>query len=187
MKVNMGNTAYLLKSLMDNLSDHIYFKDLDSKFILMNEAASRWQRNCPPSEMIGKSDFDVFSHEHAEQAFADEQRIIQTGEPICGKEEKETWPDGSATWVSTTKMPLKNEAFNLSESRLRALFKETAGISLGSHIQNYRLNRAMALLRTTKLPISEIAEEAGFGSPQAFSRIFRKELGHTPQAYRQQR
>ena len=63
-----GNTAYLLKSLMDNLSDHIYFKDLDSKFILMNEAASRWQRNCPPSEMVGKPDFDVFSHEHAELA-----------------------------------------------------------------------------------------------------------------------
>jgi len=79
------------------------------------------------------------------------------------------------------------EAFNLSESRLRALFKETAGIPLGSYIQNYRLNRAMALLGTTKLPIAEIAEEAGFGSPQAFSRIFKKEIGHTPRAYRQQR
>ncbi len=78
------------------------------------------------------------------------------------------------------------EKFNLSESRLRTLFKQTAGIPLGSYIQNYRLNRAMALLRTTKLPISEIAEEAGFGSPQAFSRIFKKELSHTPRAYRQQ-
>ena len=109
MTINMDNTAYLLKSLMDNLSDHVYFKDLDSKFIMMNEAASRWQGNCPPSEMIGKSDFDVFSHEHAEQAFSDEQRIIQTGESIYGLEEKETWPGGSETWVSTTKMPLKNE------------------------------------------------------------------------------
>ncbi len=78
------------------------------------------------------------------------------------------------------------EEFKLSESRLRVLFKQTAGIPLGSYIQNYRLNRAMALLRTTKLPIAEIAEEAGFGSPQAFSRIFKKELGHTPRAYRQQ-
>ena len=79
------------------------------------------------------------------------------------------------------------QRLNLSESRLRALFKQTAGIPLGSYIQNYRLNRAMALLRTTELPIAEIAEEAGFGSPQAFSRIFKKELGRTPRAYRQQR
>ncbi len=78
------------------------------------------------------------------------------------------------------------EKFNLSESRLRVLFKQTAGIPLGRYLQNYRLNRAMALLRTTKVPISEISDEAGFGSPQAFSRIFKKELGHTPRAYRQQ-
>lgn len=73
---------------------------------------------------------------------------------------------------------------NLSESRLRTLFKEAAGIPLGAYIQNYRLNRAMALLRTTALPIAEIAEEAGFGSPQAFSRIFKKETGKTPRDYR---
>ena len=74
-----------------------------------------------------------------------------------------------------------------SESYLRAQFKKIAGIPLGSYIQNYRLNRAMALLRTTDLPITTVAEEAGFGSPQAFSRLFKKELGDTPRAYRNQR
>jgi AraC-like DNA-binding protein len=72
----------------------------------------------------------------------------------------------------------------ISESRLRVLFKEAAGIPLGSYIQNYRLNRAMALLHTSDLPIADVAEEAGFGSPQAFSRIFRKETGQTPRDYR---
>ena len=72
-----------------------------------------------------------------------------------------------------------------SESRLRVIFKQTAGIPLGAYIKNYRLNRAMALLRTSALPIATIAEEAGFGSPQAFSRIFKKETGRTPRSYRQ--
>ncbi len=72
-----------------------------------------------------------------------------------------------------------------STSRLRVLFKEAAGIPLGSYIQNYRLNYAMSLLRTTKMPIAEIAEEAGFGSPQAFSRVFKKETGKSPRLYRQ--
>ena len=52
------------------------------------------------------------------------------------------------------------------------------------YIQNYRINRAMALLRTSTLTIADVAEEAGFGSPQAFSRIFKKETSYTPRAYR---
>jgi AraC-like DNA-binding protein len=77
------------------------------------------------------------------------------------------------------------DGLGMSVSRLRALFKETAGVSIGRYMRNYRLNRAMALLRTTDLPIAEIAEEAGFGSPQAFSRIFKQKLGRTPRSYRQ--
>jgi AraC-like DNA-binding protein len=76
------------------------------------------------------------------------------------------------------------QAIAYSESRLRVLFKEAAGIPLGSYIQNYRLNYAMELLRTTKIPIAAIAEEAGFGSPQAFSRVFKKETGKPPRVYR---
>ena len=76
------------------------------------------------------------------------------------------------------------ERLDLSESRLRALFKEAAGIPLGHYIKNYRINRAMGLLRTTRLPIAEIAEEAGFGSPQSFSRVIKKATGQTPRAYR---
>lgn len=72
-----------------------------------------------------------------------------------------------------------------SVSRLRVLFKESAGIPLGSYVQNYRLNYAMELLRTTDMPITVIAEEAGFGSPQAFSRTFKKEVGVSPRLYRQ--
>ncbi|MEN7972873.1 MAG: helix-turn-helix transcriptional regulator [Verrucomicrobiota bacterium] len=79
------------------------------------------------------------------------------------------------------------EALGFSESRLHVLFKEAAGIPLGGYIQNYRISRAMALLRTTGYPVSYIAEEAGFGSPQAFSRIFKKSTGQTPRAYRKSR
>lgn len=99
---------FILDNLMEHMSDAIYFKDLQSRFILINRACAEKHRWSSLDVIVGKTDFDVFSREHAEQAFADEQRIIATGEPLCGIEEKETFSDGSMAWVSTTKMPLKD-------------------------------------------------------------------------------
>jgi two-component system sensor histidine kinase/response regulator len=39
----------------------------------------------------------------------DEQQVIRTGEPIVGKVELETYGGRADTWVSTTKMPLRDE------------------------------------------------------------------------------
>src|SRR5262249_61926335 len=61
-----------------------------------------------PAEAVGKTDYDFFTPEHAGQAFRDEQEVVRTGVPLVNQEEKETWPDGSVTWVSTTKMPLRD-------------------------------------------------------------------------------
>ncbi len=98
----------LLTSLMDNLPDAIYFKDRESRFLAVNRSmAARFSHDGPLS-MVGKTDFDFFTPEHAEQALDDERRILTTGEPIIGMEEKETWTDGRVTWASTTKMPLRD-------------------------------------------------------------------------------
>jgi PAS domain S-box-containing protein len=99
---------HLLHTLMDNLPDHIYFKDLQSRFIRINKAMVKWFGLSDPALAVGKTDFDFFSDEHARQAYADEQEVIRTGRPIQAIEEKETWPDGHETWVSTTKMPLRD-------------------------------------------------------------------------------
>ena len=71
-----------------------------------------------------------------------------------------------------------------SDSRLRALFREVAGIPLASYIRNFALNRAMSLLRNTDFAIAEVAVAAGFGSSQSFCRVFKKEVGVTPLSYR---
>ena len=102
----LPDNAFLLTTLMDTLSDAIYFKNLQSQFIAVNKACAKKHGWKSIEEVPGKTDFDIFSEEHAKAAFADEQKIIATGESLYGIEEKETWPDGSVTWVSTTKMPL---------------------------------------------------------------------------------
>jgi len=103
----------LFHILMDNITDNIYFKDSQSRFIRINRAMARYIGLDSPDDAMGKTDFDIFSEEHAGQAFRDEQKMIKSGKPIIGKEEKETWLDGKETWVSTTKIPIKDEKGNI--------------------------------------------------------------------------
>ena len=99
---------YLLHALLDNGPDSIYFKDAESHFIRTSRGLAAKFGLTDPNDVIGKSDADFFSDEHAQQALADEQEIIRTGEPILGKEEKETWSGHEDTWCLTTKLPLKD-------------------------------------------------------------------------------
>jgi len=100
--------VFLLESLMDMLPDSIYFKDRESRFTRVNRAGAASFGLTEPCAAIGRTDFDYFTDEHAAQAYRDEQEIVRTGLPLVNVEEKETRPDGSVRWVSTTKMPLRD-------------------------------------------------------------------------------
>jgi two-component system, sensor histidine kinase and response regulator len=100
---------HLLQTLMDNLPDHIYFKDIESRFLRISRSHTLKFGLDDPREAVGKTDRDFFTEEHAQQALADERRLLEAGEPIITKVEKETWPDGRTTWVSTSKLPLKSK------------------------------------------------------------------------------
>jgi sigma-B regulation protein RsbU (phosphoserine phosphatase) len=108
MENALARERFLLKTLMDNLPDHIYFKDRDSRFIAVNRAMAALFGLEDPSDVLGKTDSDLFAPEHAKAALRDEQEILHTGQPLVNMEEKETWPDGHETWVSTTKLPLRD-------------------------------------------------------------------------------
>jgi len=98
-----------LHALMENLPDLIYFKDTASRFTRINHAQARVLGLEDPQAAIGKTDFDYFTLEHAEEAFQDERRIIETGEPLINKLEKIQCVDGVFRWVTATKVPLKDE------------------------------------------------------------------------------
>ena len=98
-----------MNALMERIPDSIYFKDLKSRFVLINKALAERLGIKDPDEAVGKTDFDFFSEEHAKQAYNDEQNVIKTGKPIIGIEEKETWHEKGDRWVSTIKMPFYDE------------------------------------------------------------------------------
>jgi hypothetical protein len=101
--VCMGN-------LLSATGERVYFKDLQSRFLLVSAGwIAAYAPGRTAEELIGKTDSDVFSGEHALAAFQDEQEVIRTGEPLVGKVELETYGGRADTWVSTTKMPLRDE------------------------------------------------------------------------------
>jgi PAS domain S-box-containing protein len=99
----------LLRALMDKSDDCIYFKDSESRFVRCSANFAKLFNVQSPEDLIGRSDADFFAKEHAQAAFEDEQKIIRSGEPVLGKMEKESWPDGHVTWALTSKWPLLNE------------------------------------------------------------------------------
>ena len=98
----------LLHTLMEHTPDHIYFKDTESRFIRINRSLADRFGLKNPAEAVEKTDFDFFTREHAQQAYQDEQAVIESGKPIEGIQERETWPNEQDTWVSTTKVPIRD-------------------------------------------------------------------------------
>jgi len=125
----------LLRTLLDNVPDSIYFKDRESRFVRVSRSKEEKEiRRCPkvralaaqrtntppdqeppyvPGILVGLTDFDLIDEESARAAYEDEQRIIATGEPIIGKVEKQEHPDGSVTWSITTKVPWRDADGNI--------------------------------------------------------------------------
>ncbi len=102
----------LFDELLENIPDAVYFKDKDSRFLRCSKYAL-YKIGLPLEKIIGKTDFDLFTDEHARDAFEDEQQIIKTGKPIIGKVEREVWKDGKITYALTTKMPYRDKDGNI--------------------------------------------------------------------------
>ena len=98
----------LLRAFLEYIPDTVFFKDRDSRFLLISRAGAKHFGLADSEQAVNKTDADIFSSEHAVQALADEKEIIRTGKAVIGIEEKETWPDGRENWVLTTKVPLKD-------------------------------------------------------------------------------
>ena len=99
---------YLMSALLNNIPDHIYFKDRESRFFRNNMAHALSFGLSGPDLLVGKSDFDFFIKENAQRQYEDEQQVIRTGQSIT-KEEFITRTDNSINWYYTTKMPFRDK------------------------------------------------------------------------------
>jgi len=98
----------LLRTLIDNLPDPIYFKDTQSRFVAVNLAAARITGATTPSDLLGKTDYDFYSVEVVAEYLSDEQEIMRSGKPLIDKDEPHIDRQGNRRTVLTTKVPIKD-------------------------------------------------------------------------------
>jgi diguanylate cyclase (GGDEF)-like protein/PAS domain S-box-containing protein len=96
-----------MRNLLANPNERFFFKDRESRFLLVSAGfLADLAEGRGLEEVIGKTDFDIFSTPHALAALEDERRVMATGRAMVAKVERETFHDRSDLWVSTTKLPL---------------------------------------------------------------------------------
>ncbi len=108
-----ASASILFNALLSQTQDQVYFKDRQSRFVRASDVVSLKFGLKSIAELIGKTDFDFFSKEHAQESFEDERRLMRENEKLINITEKETWPDGSITWATSTKIPLYLESGNV--------------------------------------------------------------------------
>jgi len=69
---------------------------------------------------------------------------------------------------------------NLNESYLSNLFKKETGFNFIDYLNKFRIQKALELLSTTNIKVSDVAEKVGFNNISYFSRLFKKITGVSP-------
>ena len=100
----------LLRTIIDNLPDYIYVKDTESRYVVTNNAHARFLGATTPEEVIGKTVFELFPQELAEQYYADDQQVIRSGNSLLNREERSVDETGKRIWNQTTKVPLRDSS-----------------------------------------------------------------------------
>ena len=148
MQRELGNERLSLQALIDWVPDNLWVKDPESRFVIANRATATRMGKQSVGELLGKTDLELCPPETGPEYYADERRIIASGQPMIDKEEYVLGADDEKTWILTTKVPLRS-----SDGKIVGL----AGIS-----RDISERRRADLLRESQ---ARILEKIALGAP----------------------
>ena len=105
----LQNERLLLRSIIDNIPDSIYVKDLTCRKTLANLAEVRYMGVKSESEALGKDDFGVYPNELAQKFFTDDQAVMKTGKPMLNREEYILDEKKQKRYLRSSKIPLRDK------------------------------------------------------------------------------
>jgi PAS domain S-box-containing protein len=97
----------LLPLIMNNIPQAVFWKDRDLVYLGCNQAFADDAGFSSPEDVVGKTDFEMPWKAQAELYRADDSLVMEKGEPKINYEEPQTTPSGSTIWLSTSKIPVR--------------------------------------------------------------------------------
>jgi PAS domain S-box-containing protein len=144
----------LLRTVIDNIPDSIFVKDLQGRIALANRSewiSKGFERE---EDAIGKKSSEYFT-EHAVEAFAsDEQWVIENEQPLLNKEIEANCLDGSVRWFLMSRIPLRN-----NEGELQGIVGIAKDITHRKRAEQ-KLRETNQLLQNSIARASELATKA---------------------------
>ena len=96
----------LLRQLMAGIPDAIYFKDLQHRYIHLNDAERLRLNVTGDEEVLGRTADVLVSPERARMQREEEEELFATGEPLIDRIEKDIQADGTVRWFLATMAPI---------------------------------------------------------------------------------
>ena len=104
----------MLRTLIDNLPDPIYVQDKECRKVIANKADVENIGKKKESEVLGKTDIELFPSPIGKRGYDDDKKVINSGKPIFNLEEEFISASGVKRWLQTTKIPLWDKDGNVN-------------------------------------------------------------------------
>ena len=111
---SLRSERLLLRTLIDNVPDLIYSKDINARKTLSNKADVKLMKLNSEAEALGKDDYAFFPPERAKEFVEEDMKIIRTGKPSLDTEGWHSDELGNKHWYITSKYPLHDEKGNIT-------------------------------------------------------------------------
>lgn len=173
----------LLVALFDSVPGaHFFVKDRQSRFMDGSRSFAHTLGESSIDSMLGKTDHDYSPDFLADAFYADDQKVMSTGEGIYNKIELVPSEDGALDWLCTTKIPLYGEDGQIVGLAGVARVIRDSDSVYADHPEMHLIVDYVRAHYREKLSVTDMAREGGI-SVSSQERLFRKTFGLTPLMY----
>ena len=102
----LKETQNILQMVINHIPQYVFWKDTNSVFLGCNKNFAQVVGLNDPTEIIGKTDYDLTNKEKADHFIEMDQTVIETNKPLYNMVEPHTGANGDKMWVNINKVPL---------------------------------------------------------------------------------
>ncbi|MES2924485.1 MAG: PAS domain-containing protein [Verrucomicrobiota bacterium] len=112
-QMNFERERNTLRTLLDSIPDSIYIRDSDGRYVVVNRALAELVGCDDPEQVTGKTPFDFFPEERAQQIIGEDHKVMEGGEPLINQVSRLQGPSGEIHHLLTSKVPVRDREGNV--------------------------------------------------------------------------